>query len=229
MFWLKNTVFFQGCMIRAAYPEIAERWITILRRLGINAILLPEERCCGSPLKNAGAIKEFNENAEQLKEIMNKYHAGEVITACPACAYTLSQYLSVPVRHVTQAITDRLGRAKLKPLNTTVVFHDPCHLARYMKVVDEPRKILRACGCTIVEPELYGKYTYCCGGGGGVPANHPDVAEKIGRERVSQLESTGAEVIVTSCPMCLHQLQKYANIPVCDLSEIVAKALGVKL
>ncbi|HID09218.1 TPA: (Fe-S)-binding protein, partial [Candidatus Micrarchaeota archaeon] len=95
MFWLKNTAFFRGCMVRAAYPEIGERWIRVLKRLGINAIVLPEERCCGSPLRNAGATEEYEENGRALREILERYHVGEIITACPACAHTLSQYAGV--------------------------------------------------------------------------------------------------------------------------------------
>ncbi len=222
-----NIVFFRGCMIRGAYPEIGERWMDILRKLKINAIVLPEERCCGSPLKNAGAFDEYRQNADLLRRIMSKYHAKEIITACPACAHTLSEIMDVPVKHVTQAVVPRLRKARLKSVGMRVVFHDPCHLARYLGVVDEPREILRACGCEVLEPTFAGRFTYCCGGGGGVPANNPEVAEEIGRERVRQLESTGAEAIVTSCPMCLHQLRKYSNIPVLDLSEVLARALEV--
>ena len=228
MFLFKNRVFFQGCVIRAAYPQAGKRWVNILRRAGINTIILPEERCCGSPLKNAGATNEFENNASKLCELLDKYHVGEVITACPACAHTLSHYLRIPVRHVTQVIADKLGKKIKKPMNMAVSFHDPCHLARYLDAVAEPRRILEACGCKVLEPEPRGRFTYCCGGGGGLPANHPDVAGKITRERVRQLASTGAEAVVTSCPMCVHQLQKYSKVPVVDLSEIVAGALGVE-
>jgi len=228
LLWFKNRAFFKGCLVKNAYPGIGELWVKILRELGVKVITLPEERCCGSPLKNAGAVKEYEKNAQMLRCLMDKYHVGEVITACPACANVLSQYLRVPVRHVTQVVADRLCKRVLKPWNTTVVFHDPCHLARAVGAVDEPRKILRACGCKVVEPELGEKHTYCCGGGGGLPANHPETAEKISKERVRQLFSTGAELIVTSCPMCLHQLRKNSNLQVLDLSEIVAKALGVR-
>lgn len=222
-----NVVFFRGCMIRAAYPDIGERWLRILRRLGINAIIMPEERCCGSPLRNAGALDEFRQNARLLADVVRKYHGKEVIAACPACTHTLSDLLDVPVRHVAQAVLPRLKRARPGSVGMRVVYHDPCHLARYVGAVEEPRAVLRACGCEVVEPALSGRFTYCCGGGGGLPANHPGVAESVGRERAGQLERTGADAVVTSCPMCLHQLKKYSSIPVLDLSVILARALGV--
>lgn len=222
-----NVIFFRGCMIRGVYPEIGDRWIRILRKLGINAVVLPEERCCGSPLKNAGALDEYERNASLLTRIIRKYHGKEVIAACPACAHTLSELLTIPVKHVVQAVLPRLKKARLENVGMRVVFHDPCHLSRYVGAVEEPREIIRACGCELLEPTLYGRFTYCCGGGGGLPANHPGVAERVGRERVKQLEDTGADAIVTSCPMCIHQLKRYSSIPVIDLSVILAKALGV--
>lgn len=227
-FFLKNRAFFKGCVIRRAYPEIGERWVKILQKLGVNTISIPTERCCGSPLRNAGAGEEFEENAKMLKDVLNKYHIYEVITACPACAHTISKHLKIPAKHVTQVVAEKMGKKKITAVGTTVAFHDPCHLARYLDGATEARKILEIVGCKVVEPAFAGQFTYCCGGGGGLPANHPKIAGKITKERVRQLESSGVEMIVTSCPMCLHQIKRYSKTPVVDLSEIVARAMGVE-
>ncbi len=215
-------------MIRYAYKELAENWLAIFRKLKINVIIIPEERCCGSPLKNAGAKGEFEENAEKLSKILEKYHVGEIIAACPACAYTLSSYLDVPVKHTTQVILEKIEKVKLKPLNMKVCYHDPCHLARYLEIFNEPREILAKCSCKVVDIEFSKKMTYCCGGGGGLPANHPEVAEIIVKNRIEQLQSREVDGIVTSCPMCYHQLRKYASKPVYELSHLLARALEVK-
>lgn len=89
MFLIKNRLFYRGCMIRYAYKELAENWLGIFRKLKISVVLIPEERCCGSPLKNAGARNEFEENAEEFSKILERYHVGEIIAACPACALSL--------------------------------------------------------------------------------------------------------------------------------------------
>jgi Fe-S oxidoreductase len=44
--------------------------------------------------------------------------------------------------------------------------------------------------------------TWCCGAGGGVKTQYPDLAMDAVLERIKEAEATGAEAIVTSCPFC---------------------------
>ena len=42
----------------------------------------------------------------------------------------------------------------------------------------------------------------CCGAGGGVKANYPQMAAEIARDRVTEAIDTGADMLVTMCPFC---------------------------
>jgi glycolate oxidase len=74
----------------------------------------------------------------------------------------------------------------------------------------------------------------CCGAGGGVQANNPEMALKMGAERVRDALAVGAEIIVSGCAACKDNLKKGAKaipksergkIKVMDITEIVAAAM----
>lgn len=51
-----------------------------------------------------------------------------------------------------------------------VTFHDSCHPARSCGLLEEPRALIRACCHNFHElpPQVSGRFTLCCGGGGGL-------------------------------------------------------------
>jgi Fe-S oxidoreductase len=115
-----------------------------------------------------------------------------------------------------------------------VTYHDPCQLARYLGIVDEPRRILRAIeGLELVEAErTSGEWSTCCGGGGGFEAVFPEMSEILACNRAKELTETGADIIVTQCPGCIMQINtglkanKVENVEVLDLAQVVARAMG---
>jgi Fe-S oxidoreductase len=94
------------------------------------------------------------------------------------------------------------------PVNGEVVVHDSCVYARYEKMVDQPRELLRAAGLAVRDPALSGKSTHCCGGP--LESLFPAEAHRISGIRVAQLEVEGKNV-VTMCPICWVNLRKAAG------------------
>jgi glycolate oxidase iron-sulfur subunit len=47
----------------------------------------------------------------------------------------------------------------------------------------------------------------CCGGGGTFSFSHYDLAREIGRKKANYIAATGADVVATSCPSCMMQLE----------------------
>jgi Fe-S oxidoreductase len=97
-------------------------------------------------------------------------------------------------------------------------------------VFDAPRQVLRAIpGLQLVEMQRIHEYAYCCGGGGGVPDTHPDVARTAAQERLEEAGVTGADILVTACQHCRSNLTRWQGdetIPVVDLVDIVYEAVG---
>ncbi len=98
-------------------------------------------------------------------------------------------------------------------------------------VYDPPRQLLRLIpGLQLVEMHRIREYAYCCGGGGGVPDTHPNVARTAALQRIEEARSTRAETLVTACQHCRQNLSRWqteAPLPVLDLVDLVYQAAGL--
>jgi len=89
------------------------------------------------------------------------------------------------------------------PENTRVTYHDPCHLARYQGVIEQPRKILRQVfQNNFVEMDNTG----CCGMGGSFNVDHYSLSKKIAKKKIDSIERTETDVVINTCPGCMIQL-----------------------
>jgi len=216
--------------------------IKVLRRLGINpAYLAEEEPCCGALLHFMGASEEFKDRAGRVNAKLSSRGVTKLISIVPSCTYTLKKLMtsatgesSFEVKHFCEVVAENLNSLRLQfPRSVKVTYHDPCQLVRFLGIVDEPRKILRAIGgIQFIEPKwTKGEWATCCGGGGGFEAVFPEMSEMLAVNRAKELLETGAEIIVTHCPGCIMQLEtglkalKAQNIEVLDLAQIVAMSL----
>ncbi len=104
---------------------------------------------------------------------------------------------------------------------STFTYHDPCELGRGCGIYDAPRDVLRAVG-RLVEPAETRENGLCCGSSiaNTVVDNGAQVAmaRAVGRD----FEATGADVLVTACPLCKKALARGTTLPVEDLAEVVA-------
>lgn len=110
------------------------------------------------------------------------------------------------VIHMTEFLAEVLneGKIKVKKIDATASFHDPCQLVRRGGVVEPPRDIVKALGYDLIEMEDSGNFGWCCGGGGGVISNtraNP-LRFKVFEMKKEQFEETGAEHFLTSCGQC---------------------------
>jgi Fe-S oxidoreductase len=99
-------------------------------------------------------------------------------------------------------------------------------------VYEPPRRILdQIQGLERTEMHRIREYSFCCGGGGGVPDAHPDVARAAAESRIEEAQDVGAEAIVTACHYCAKNLQRWqhdATMPVLDLIDLVYEAAGLE-
>jgi dimethylglycine catabolism B len=213
--------------------------VKVLRKLGENpAYLAEEEPCCGGLLHYMGLEEEFKGRLDKVRARFTDKGVKQIISIVPSCTHTLRRLDTGPgglqVKHFSEVVAAGLPRLQLKfPRQAKVTYHDPCQLVRYMGIVDEPRKILKAVkGLELVEPKwTSGEWATCCGGGGGFEAVFPEMSEMLAVNRARELMETGAQIIVTQCPGCIMQLKtglkalKAENIEVLDLAQVVAMSM----
>lgn len=220
-----------------------EAAVEVLRNLEISFGYLAEnEPCCGAPLYQSGLQGKFAENARQAYGKLKSAGVKQVISVVPYCTNALKnlfpQYIdgfNLEVRHFLEIVVEKLPSLKLHyPGPAKVTYHDPCQMVRHLKLIDEPRQILRAIeGIELVEPEwTRGEWSTCCGGGGGFEAVFPELSQVLAVNRASELLETKPDIIVTHCPGCVMQLKdglnelKVENVEVMDISQIIATAMG---
>jgi Fe-S oxidoreductase len=217
--------------------------VAVLRKLGIELGYLGEhEPCCGAPLNHAGFQQKFAENAVRAYDTLKACGVKEVISIVPYCTNALAELFpqhvpgyDLKVSHFLTVLSDNLDKLKMRlPRPAKIAYHDPCQLVRFLDIVDEPRRVLRAIGnVELVEPEwTKGAFATCCGGGGGFEAVFPELSSMLGVNRAQELLETGADIIVTHCPGCVMQLREGVReltggaVPVMDLTELIAMAVA---
>jgi hypothetical protein len=219
-----------------------EAAVKVLRNLGIQpGYLAKNEPCCGATLYHAGLQSKFAENARQAYQTLKASGVRRVIGVVPYCTHALQKlfplYINgydLEVRHFLEIVAEKISLFKLRyPCKVRVTYHDPCQLVRYMNLIEEPRRILRAIeGVELVETDwTHGEWATCCGGGGGFETVFPELSQVLAVNRVTELMETKPDIIVTHCPGCIMQLKdglhqlKVDGVEVLDLSEVVATAM----
>ena len=219
-----------------------EAAVKVLRRLGIEpGYLAEDEPCCGAALYHAGFQQKFADNSRQAYKKLKSFGVSRIIGMVPYCTHALLHLFplfvdsyDLEVKHFLEVVAENISSVKLRfPRKVKVTYHDPCQLVRFMSLVEEPRRILRAIeGIELVETDwTRGEWATCCGGGGGFETVFPELSQLLAVNRAGELLETGAEIIVTHCPGCIMQLKdglrqlKANNVEVLDLSQVLAMAM----
>lgn len=241
-----ENIYFAGCTARFQEPNIIKATIEILKRAGMDiAYLGEEERCCGFIPGHDGNTWLLEQQAVQNVEALKKAGARQVIISC-ADGYKAFKIdypqivgeLPFKVIHVSELFAKLIDEKKIKftkEINKKVTYHDPCFLGRYCKIYDEPRKVIESIpGIELVEMERNRRWSYCCGSGAKVVSNcYPEYSAATTKDRLLE-GKRAADTIVTACTSCVSTMNKAAkkqgiDIEVCDISVLLAEAMGIEL
>ena len=213
-----RVAYFEGCGMRMMFPEAAAETLEILKT-GTKP-LVKDNVCCGLPHLAHGLRDEFLALARKNIDL---YEDAEVVVSdCASCGGTLkhiASYFADDAQWKERAaafsrkvmdLTEYLAKAGYAPrqkVDATFTYHDPCHLSRGQGIKKQPRDLLRAAGNFVEMKDA----DVCCGGAGSFHMDFPDIASKILDKKRSNIEKTGAAIVVTGCPGCLIQLTKAAR------------------
>ncbi len=221
---VRGTVgFFVGCMYNLRLPQTAFDAMEVLKRNGIRIIIPNEQVCCGSPLIRTGqteflpALKARNIESFVAKKI------DIVMTMCAGCGSTLKHDYNTPfkVMDISEVLTT-YGFELPAQLGIKVTYHDPCHLMRGQGVHEEPRRIIRACADLAEIPQV------CCGAGGGVRSGLPEEAALLALNRKKLIDTTGADMVISSCPFCEFHLAEHTKKEIMNISSLLLRAYNEK-
>ncbi|MEM4273736.1 MAG: (Fe-S)-binding protein [Candidatus Caldarchaeum sp.] len=241
-----ETLLYVGCI--SSYDirlqRIAKAVAQLLLKAGVDfTVLGQEERCCGDSIYNTGETDFLEELVQENIGRFNAYGVKRIIAISPHC---LRMFRDIYPRyggeyealHYTEFLTELLDSGRLAvnaSLTAKATYHDPCYLGRYMKIYEQPRKLIENVkGLSFEEMTLSKELALCCGGGGGRILMESKPEERPSNQRVRQAAETGAEILVTTCPYCIVNFEDSSKIQrtpvkVMDLAELLYGAAGGQL
>lgn len=233
-----RVAFFTGCATEFCFPETGKALIKVLNQLGIEVILPKRQGCCGIPVFASGDFETAREIALHNLHVFLDLNVDLVVTGCATCGSALKEgwashlaknkeektqfeSFGAHVRDFSELLVELADFRPLRyrsrlPENTRVTYHDPCHLARYQEIVEQPRKILRQ---VFEENFIEMDDNGCCGMGGSFSIEHYSLSKKIAKKKIDSIARTKADVVITACPGCKIQLMD--NLKRYDLPQRV--------
>ena len=217
--------YFTGCMTDFVFPELGEHIIDFLTRNGVEVVVPKEQGCCGAPaFLGAGDFdtgrKLADTNIKAFEDV------DYIVSDCATCTSSLKDYAKYladtperkeayarfgeKVYDISQFLVDVLKlpasayRAAPEVKGKKVTWHDPCHLVRHLGIKDQPRQIIKS--IPDVEYVEMPNADRCCGMAGTFSVYYYDLSKKIADKKVESIRSTGADIVVSSCPGCEIQL-----------------------
>lgn len=217
-----TVAFFTGCSINYIYTNIGDDIVEVLRHNRVNIIIPKDQYCCGIPVFAHGDVDTARQMAKANIDALEKTDADYVVFGCGSCAGTFNhEYLELlrgdPVYEtlavkwkaksleISQLLLKKIEFVKPKgEIKEVVTYHDSCHLKKTMKVWQEPREIIRSIpGITLKEMS---KPDACCGSGGTYNLTHYETSSAILQNKITDINKTKAQMILTACPGCIIQL-----------------------
>jgi len=243
----ETAVFYAGCLIDFAYPEMGRALVKVLNKAGIKVVFPEGQTCCGAPARYSGAFDVAARNAIDNIEALLAEDAQYVVSACPTCAAALKKDFGENLKgegmtewlakaddlaakvydfsSLVKKLVDE-GRLKLKPGADlgAVTYHDSCHLRRTLNVFEEPRELLGKAGYEL--KEMFESDT-CCGMGGSYSLKFPEISRPILDRKLDNIKATGAPLVAMDCPGCVMQIrggldQRGGGVDVRHIVELLA-------
>ncbi|MFW9956813.1 MAG: (Fe-S)-binding protein [Candidatus Odinarchaeota archaeon] len=236
-----EVLFYPGCQAEERTQEVREAAKVILDLFAVDFTVLDEFSCCSLPSHLMGDEDAARNLAKQLKKKVKKLGVKKVVTTCAGCTSTLADLAErdnwgTPTYHLLEFLAEEIGFDRIKQAlkgqkpsqSVHVSVHDPCHLIRHTsrRIMDYAMDILAL--IPGVKVTASATHDSCCGGGGMVSYHSKDVADAVVMENLIALEKTGAERLVTPCPLCTAQIESNlfksgSSIEVDDLTVFLAQ------
>ncbi len=214
---------FVTCMVDALYPQVGMAAVDLLERHGAQVVFPTDQTCCGQPAFNAGHPVDARTMARHFIDVFwPLVHGGDVdaiVAPSGSCVamvrhgytllfeqgnedrgraadlsrvtYELSEYL-VDILDVDCSETSVAG---------TITYHPCCHLLRDLHVDRQPRQLLETIGGAQFV-DLPGAEE-CCGFGGLFAIKHAPISTAMGRQKVRNLQTSGADLVVMNDAGCM--------------------------
>jgi len=237
---------FITCLTDTFYPRVGEAMVRVLRHFGCQVEFPAGQTCCGQPAFNSGFHREAARLISRMADVFSPYSC--VVTPSASCATMVKHHgpplfpegdqarpavcaLADKTWEFTTFLRDRLGvdmAAHLR-FDEPITFHYPCHAREIYSVEDLQGWLAGANGCDLRVPA---RPDLCCGFGGVFAVEYPELSDAMLRDKLSELEATGADLVISNEAACTLQMSGGAHrrglrLRFKHLAECLAESLGL--
>lgn len=199
-----STAFFPGCSLYAYSPELTSRVSEWLRDEKIAAYTLFV--CCGATFYDVGFYEEFREYKKRMVAYLQERGIKHLIVACPHCNYELPDLLEGSDIDIVRLPDVLVEHGKVAASAERLSFHDACYDRDTGVFGDAARSLFP--NAEIVPMPHERRECLCCGGGGMVSMYAPDFCTYRRNQRLAEIDSVGADRVLSSCFSCVNSLQR---------------------
>jgi glycolate oxidase iron-sulfur subunit len=233
-----------GCVQRVFFSPVNAATVRVLAAEGCE-VVAPKQGCCGALSTHAGREEESLDFARKTIETFEDLNLDNVVVNAAGCGSTMKEYgyllrddleyaerakaFSAKVSDISEFLQELGPVAERNPLPVTAAYHDACHLAHAQGVRKQPRQTLKQIpGIDVKEIR---EAEICCGSAGIYNMVEPEPAAELGERKANNILKTGAQIIVTSNPGCMLQIQAslkkmgHGGLPMVHPAEVLDASL----
>ena len=240
----RRVILLAGCAQQVLRPEINDATIRLLARRGVDVEVAPGAGCCGALVHHMGreadAIAFAKRNVDAWTRLMDKGdRIDAVIVNASGCGTTVKDYAHMLAREpayaeraaklsaMTRDVTEFLASYDMGPptrwSSLRVAYHSACSMQHGQRITEEPRKLLRNAGFTVLEvPEGH----LCCGSAGTYNILQPTIAADLRDRKVANIRSMRPDLVAAGNIGCITQLASGMDIPIAHTVELLDWAYG---
>ncbi|MBS2007188.1 MAG: (Fe-S)-binding protein [Cyanobacteria bacterium SZAS TMP-1] len=243
---------FAGCVMDVFYNHVNLAAIKLLKKRSL-VVEVPPQTCCGALAFHAGFVDIARDLARKNIDLL-KGNDPVVVTAA-GCGAMLKDYGHLLAEDPAYSQAARDFSARVQDLSQTlykfelpagadgdeqpknvhssekIVYHAACHLAHAQGVRMEPAALLSD-RAALTGAHLYDlpEAEHCCGSAGIYNLLNTEMSLAVLERKMKFIEESGADVVVTSNPGCMLQIEAGAkarglNVKVKHLAEALADSL----
>ncbi|GAA1845139.1 (Fe-S)-binding protein [Pseudonocardia ailaonensis] len=231
------------CLNDTLFPGTGRAVVILLRRLGVEVDVPPEQTCCGQPMVNTGYLDEavplVRNHLEAFEDcdavvapsgscvgsVRHQHRLVAERSGDPGLVRAVEQ--AAPVYELTEYLVDVLGVVDVGAyFPHHVTYHPTCHSLRMLGVGDRPTRLLRAVrGLRLHDLPAAAE---CCGFGGTFAVKNADTSVAMGGDKARRVRESGAEVLVAGDNSCLMHIggmlsRQRSGVRVMHLAEVLAQ------
>jgi glycolate oxidase iron-sulfur subunit len=239
----KRVALMLGCVQEVLAPEISRAAIRLLRRHGIDVIVVKDETCCGALVHHLGKEEEARDyarrNIDAWTAVIREKPLDAIVLTTSGCGTMVKDYGHLLARDrgyaeraayiagLARDITEFIDEIGLAPpvmwTGLRIAYHAPCSLQHGQKLDTLPLSLLDQAGFKIHQiPEGH----LCCGSAGTYNLLEPELSGQLRERKLANIAKVDPEVIVTANIGCVMQLKPGTSVPFVHTVEMLDWATG---